>query len=196
MTFRAVVGSNNFFAVEADRPLPVIDAVGRTKIRDGAEVIFTDSGVIEQFDAVVGAWFLVSPGSSGNAPATLVVAESYRPEDVTGILTLDEIADVTVAADPMPATQVITRPTPIKRISLNYTDEGSATGVELYLVTGALDDTDSLAKLSNAGTRRIIKLDHPGLYTIAFPSGGPLRVDIASKVAETGASRVYMETVR
>lgn len=57
MTFRAVSGDNKFFAVDADRPLPITESAGGTKIRDGAEVIFTNSGIVELFDAKNGIWF-------------------------------------------------------------------------------------------------------------------------------------------
>lgn len=82
MTLRVVTPTKVYYAVEADRPLTT------GGIPDGALVVFTDSGLEESFDAVVGAWFsrnaLKQLNDGTNANAVVVQDSLIGPEGFSG----------------------------------------------------------------------------------------------------------------
>ncbi len=93
MTFRAIAGSNKYFAEESDRPLPT-DA-DANDIQDGAQVTFTDSKIVELFDAKNAVWinhpgdavsnihFAQSSYSNPTMPTSTTVASENTPTGAT-----------------------------------------------------------------------------------------------------------------
>ena len=86
MTFRAISGNNQYFAEESDRPLPT-DA-DANDIHDGAQVTFTDSKVVELFDAKNAVWFPMGTtvsGSNGDPAGNVVVSDIGYTEGVLDV---------------------------------------------------------------------------------------------------------------
>ena len=73
MTLRKIIESNRFFAEDSDRPISTEGFI------DGAEIMFTDTKVIELFDKKNGVWFQppgVGTSSDGSTVEEVVVKDS------------------------------------------------------------------------------------------------------------------------
>jgi len=117
-----------------------------------------------------------------------------NPSEVVGVVSIHEFADIVSGTK-----QTITLSTPAKRISIRYLDIASAVGNYLYVVFGAVDDTDADTKLAAASSvRRVVSIvqNYPDVWT--WDANGPMRIDIISDDAAPagGTSLTYVEVTR